>query len=66
MTMHGDTVRPRGKYLVALNEPSIDRFNPVGPLHPQNHQLIDISDEKMQLPPSRSPSPFIAVERSSA
>ncbi len=44
MTMHGDTVKPRGKYLVALNKLAIDRFNPVGPLHPQNHQLIDISD----------------------
>ncbi len=45
MTMHGDTVKPRGKYLVALNKLAIDRFNPVGPLHPQNHQLIDISDD---------------------
>ncbi len=49
MTMEGDTVSPDGKYLVALNKLSIDRFNPVGPLHPQNHQLIDISGEKMQL-----------------
>jgi len=45
MTMHGDTVKPRGKYLVALNKLAIDRFNPVGPLHPQNHQLIDIGDK---------------------
>ncbi len=50
MTMHGDTVKPRGKYLVALNKLAIDRFNPVGPLHPQNHQLIDISNkDSMQL-----------------
>jgi nitrous-oxide reductase len=49
MTMHGDTVKPRGKYLVALNKLAIDRFNPVGPLHPQNHQLIDISGDKMEL-----------------
>jgi nitrous-oxide reductase len=49
MTMEGDTVNPDGKYLVALNKLAIDRFNPVGPLHPQNHQLIDISEEKMQL-----------------
>ena len=49
MTMHGDTVKPRGKYLVALNKLAIDRFNPVGPLHPQNHQLIDIAGDKMQL-----------------
>ncbi|MCU0834072.1 MAG: Sec-dependent nitrous-oxide reductase [Chromatiaceae bacterium] len=49
MTMEGDTVNPQGKYLVALNKLAIDRFQPVGPLHPQNHQLIDISNEKMQL-----------------
>ncbi|MBF0380483.1 MAG: Sec-dependent nitrous-oxide reductase [Magnetococcales bacterium] len=49
MTMHGDTVKPRGKYLVALNKLAIDRFNPVGPLHPQNHQLIDINNSKMSV-----------------
>ncbi len=45
----GDTVSPDGKYVVALNKWSVDRFLPVGPLHPQNFQLIDISGEKMQL-----------------
>ncbi len=49
MTMEGDTKHPDGKYLVALNKLSIDRFNPVGPLHPQNHQLIDISGAQMEL-----------------
>jgi len=49
MTMEGDSVTPDGKYLVAMNKLAIDRFNPVGPLHPQNHQLIDISGDKMQL-----------------
>jgi len=49
MAMQGDTMDPKGKYLVALNKLAIDRFNPVGPLHPQNHQLIDISGEKMEL-----------------
>ncbi len=49
MTMEGDTRSPDGKYLVALNKLSIDRFNPVGPLHPQNHQLIDISGSQMEL-----------------
>lgn len=44
---HGDAVNPHGKYLISLNKLSIDRFNPVGPLHPQNHQLIDISGDKM-------------------
>ncbi|HYG91517.1 MAG TPA: cupredoxin domain-containing protein, partial [Azospirillum sp.] len=49
MTMEGDTTKPKGKYLVAMNKLAIDRFNPVGPLHPQNHQLIDISGDKMEL-----------------
>ncbi len=49
MTMEGDSTTPDGKYLVALNKLAIDRFNPVGPLHPQNHQLIDISGEKMEV-----------------
>ena len=49
MAMEGDTVSPDGRYLVALNKLAIDRFAPVGPLHPQNHQLIDISGEKMEL-----------------
>lgn len=49
MTMEGDSVNPDGKYLVSLNKLAIDRFNPVGPLHPQNHQLIDISGDKMEL-----------------
>lgn len=49
VTMEGEDVTPEGKYLVALNKLAIDRFNPVGPLHPQNHQLIDISGDKMEL-----------------
>jgi nitrous-oxide reductase len=49
MTMEGDSTKPGGKYLVALNKLAIDRFVPVGPLHPQNHQLIDIGGDKMQL-----------------
>ncbi len=49
MTMEGDSETPKGHYLVALNKLAIDRFTPVGPLHPQNHQLIDISGDKMQL-----------------
>ncbi|MDM8543353.1 Sec-dependent nitrous-oxide reductase [Desulfococcaceae bacterium HSG7] len=46
VTAEGDTVSPDGKYMISLNKLSIDRFLPVGPLHPQNHQLIDISPGK--------------------
>jgi nitrous-oxide reductase len=45
----GDTVSPDGRYLVSMNKWAIDRFNDVGPLLPQNFQLIDISGPKMQL-----------------
>ncbi|HVW29628.1 MAG TPA: Sec-dependent nitrous-oxide reductase [Polyangiaceae bacterium] len=49
LAAEGDTVSPDGKYVVAMNKMSIDRFNPVGPLYPQNFQLVDISGEKMRL-----------------
>lgn len=39
----GDTIAPEGRFLVALNKWSIDRFTSTGPLLPQNFQLIDIS-----------------------
>ncbi len=45
----GDTVSPDGKYLIAMNKWALDRFSPVGPLLPQNFQLIDTSGPKMQL-----------------
>lgn len=45
----GDTSKPYGKYLVSLNKWSLDRHKAVGPLHPQNLQLIDISGPKMKL-----------------
>ena len=49
VTMEGDTVKPSGKYLVALNKWSIDRFPAVGTLKPQNFQLIDLTTEKMEM-----------------
>jgi len=45
----GDTKSPDGKYLVSLNKWAIDRFTPVGPLHPQNFQLIGIDGPQMDL-----------------
>lgn len=48
-TAEGDTKSPDGGYLVSLNKWAIDRFQPVGPLHPQNFQLIDISGPEMAL-----------------
>jgi len=45
----GDTVSPDGKYVVMMDKWALDRFAPVGPLLPQNFQLLDISGEPMQL-----------------
>jgi nitrous-oxide reductase len=45
----GDTVSPDGQYLVALNKWAVDRFLPVGPLKPQNEQLIDIGSDTMSV-----------------
>jgi nitrous-oxide reductase len=45
----GDTTKPDGNYLVAINKWSVDRYPALGPLHPQNLQLIDISGDQMKL-----------------
>ncbi|MEX2322461.1 MAG: Sec-dependent nitrous-oxide reductase [Acidimicrobiia bacterium] len=49
VTAHGDTVNPHGRYLVALNKWAIDRHTPVGTLHPQNFQLIDIDSPELRI-----------------
>ncbi len=45
----GDTRHPQGKYCIAMNKWSIDRFPHIGTLLPQNFQLIDVTGAKMQL-----------------
>jgi len=49
VTAEGDTVNPNGQWLVALNKWSIDRFPPVGTLHPQNFQLVDLTGSNMKI-----------------
>lgn len=45
----GDTKKPYGKYLIAYNKITKDRFLPTGPELSQSAQLIDISGDKMKL-----------------
>lgn len=48
-TSHGDTVGATRDWLVAMNKWSVDRHAPVGTLHPQNFQLIDVRGDEMKL-----------------
>lgn len=45
----GDSKKPYGKYLVAMNKITKDRFLQTGPELNQSSQLIDISGDKMKL-----------------
>lgn len=45
----GETRKPSGKYLVALNKITKDRYLPTGPELSQSAQLFDISGDKMKL-----------------
>ncbi len=45
----GDSRRPWGKYMVALNKMTKDRYLPTGPELAHSAQLIDISGDKMKL-----------------
>ncbi|AHM62486.1 nitrous-oxide reductase [Flammeovirgaceae bacterium 311] len=45
----GDTKEPYGKYLIAMNKITKDRYLPTGPELAHSAQLIDISGEKMKL-----------------
>ena len=49
MVPGGDSKKPEGKYLVALNKITKDRYLPTGPELTHSAQLIDISGDKMQL-----------------
>ncbi len=45
----GDTKQPYGKYVIALNKITKDRYLPTGPELTQSAQLIDITGDKMKL-----------------
>jgi nitrous-oxide reductase len=49
MVPGGDTRSPYGKYLVAYNKITKDRYLPTGPELCQSAQLFDISGDKMQM-----------------
>lgn len=49
MVVGGNTKKPIGKYLVAYNKITKDRYLPTGPELSQSAQLYDISGDKMEL-----------------
>jgi nitrous-oxide reductase len=53
----GETKEADGKYYNSANKFSKDRFLPVGPLHVETEQLIDITGNKMKLISDHSSAP---------
>lgn len=47
--VEGDSKNPTGKYLIAYNKITKDRFLPTGPELAQSAQLYDISGDKMEM-----------------
>lgn len=47
--VEGDSKNPTGKYLIAYNKITKDRYLPTGPELPQSAQLFDISGDKMEM-----------------